>query len=140
MEGRVPIQKGWMMGDTPNPTSAGPHNHLGPKPHRAPDPRIDRVFGVEAPIIAGAPIEVGSGANPVEFQLADYLAGIRATDGDDAMRAKYEEVLAAGGFSLTAFNNELALRGLKSPEPLPRAVPEEARTAFEQATPDGRPN
>src|ERR1700733_10831362 len=38
---------------------------------------IDKVFGVDAPIICGLPIEVGSGALEVEQQLVEHVRRIQ---------------------------------------------------------------
>ncbi len=128
----LPVQKGWVMGTTP-----GMHNHISRA--RADQPRrtIDAVFGVDAPIIAGLPIEVGHGAKSAEWQLAEHLVRIRSADGDDALRTTYERLIGVGGFDMAALNAELVARGLKAVQ---RAMSDEARKTFEQALPDGKLN
>jgi hypothetical protein len=103
------------MGDTPHPTRAGMHNHIGSAVKRAvPAPHIDRVFGVDAPIIEGLPIEVGHGCNPVPWQLAEHVARIFATEGRDAARALMLKLLLHTGIDQLAFANELVARNLMS--------------------------
>jgi hypothetical protein len=92
-----------MMGDKPNPTSPGIHNHLGPK--TAPNPFIE-----------GCPIEDGHGANPIEVQLADHLARIKSVDGDGALLKKYEKLASAQGFDFNALTSRLLDMGVLTAE------------------------
>lgn len=108
------------MGDTPNATSPGIANHLGPKPKRDPnnprDAMIDAVFGVDAKVIAGCAIEQGHGANPIEVQLADHLARIKSVDGDGALLKKYEKLASAHGFDFNALTARLLDMGVLTAE------------------------
>jgi hypothetical protein len=44
------------------------------------------VFGVDAPVIEGLPIEVGHGCKSVEWQLAEHVRRIFVANGRDAAR------------------------------------------------------
>lgn len=127
-----------------NPTTPGMHNHLHP-PEALPDPSnprkaIDRVFGVDAPIIEGIPIEVGHGSLPVEVQLAEHVARIKAAEGEVAARSLIRKLLASFAlptppqFNSAAFHAELVSRGLARP------IPEAARKGFDESQPSGAPN
>lgn len=123
------------MGDTPHPTHPGPHNHIGSAVKRAvPAPHIDRVFGVDAPIIEGLPIEVGHGCNPVPWQLAEHVARIFATEGRDASRALILKLLCNTGVDQPALARELVARGFMSTRTA------EARRALEAFAPVGPGN
>jgi hypothetical protein len=65
----------------PNPTTPGPHNHLGGPPR----PPLT---------IEGLTIEDGHGALPVEHQLADHLYRISLTADPEALRSLYGRLLA----------------------------------------------
>jgi hypothetical protein len=98
-----------------NPTTPGSHNHLHPpvRPHDAANPRreIDKVFGDEAPVIEGLPIEVGHGAKPVEWQLAQHLLRVLREDGADAARALFHKLRGAAGFNQRSLDAELVAVG-----------------------------
>ncbi len=120
-----------------NPTTPGIHNHLTP-PARAHDPAnprkaVDRVFGDQAPIIEGLPIEVGHGALPTEAQLAEHVVRIRGTEGDDAARGLIKRLFASSQVNQPRFRVELEARGLAKP------IPAAQRREFDELKP-GAPN
>ena len=123
-----------MMGDKPNPTTPGPHNHLGAKPRRSPDPQFDRVFGVDAPIIEDLPIEVGSGCHSVAWQLAEHVLRVFASDGRDAAAELMKRLLVAQGFDMHQFRTELAARNLLAPDTAAKV------RALDEFVPSGRTN
>ena len=106
------------MAEGPNPTRPGRHNHVSPlvAPH---DPavgrrHIDQVFGVNAQIIEGVPIEDGHGCLPVETQLAEYARRLFVENGRDAARAWLLQALANTTINQKKFATELVARGLIS--------------------------
>jgi len=89
-------------------------NHISPR-RRPPDSSrksIDAVFGEDAPVIEGLPIEIGVGALPVEEQLAEHALRIWRTDGDPAARRLILKLLAHDNVSVDRLKIELVRRGL----------------------------
>lgn len=111
-----------------NATTPGPHNHHL-HPARVRDPRIE-----------GLLIEDGHGSKPTEWQLAEHVARIWRTEGDDAARAMIKRLLASFAsstppqFNAAAFRTELESRGLVQP------ISETARKVFDKLKPSGAPN
>lgn len=120
-----------------NPTKPGIHNHLHRpvRPHDPANPRpaIDRVFGDEAPIIEGLPIEVGSGAPPAEAQLAQHVLHVHKRDGAAAARALIEKLCKAQ-INQRAFREQLEAYGLARP------ISKTACRQFDELQPNGSPN
>jgi hypothetical protein len=98
---------------------------------------IDKVFGVDAPIICGLPIEVGSGALEVEQQLAEHVLRIRREDGDAAAWAIRDRLLVAAGFNMAKLKHALVRRDLLPPEEEPPTATVEKLAEFQ---PSGTPN
>jgi hypothetical protein len=99
-----------------NKAVPGMHHHLGGRPP-ARDPatprgEIDRVFGTEAPVICGCAIEVGSGAMPVEWQLAEHVVRIYRDYGESSAWAIRNRFLVAAGVDRGKLENELIARNL----------------------------
>lgn len=78
-----------------------------PENHRV---HIDQVFGVDAPVIEGVAIEVGSGAKSVEWQLAEHVVRISREDGLSAAWAIRDRLLVAPGVNRSKFDDELVAR------------------------------
>ena len=121
------------MGDTANPTTSGMHNHLGPQAVPR-DPQIDRVYGVDAPIIEGVPIEVGHGCKSAEWQLAEYVMRIFAANGREVSRVLLLKLCTNEIIDQEKFAEELVTRGLMSEKTAAAA------RAFEEFSPSGTPN
>lgn len=104
------------MAETVNPTKPGPHNHLGNRiaPRDTPAPQIDKVFGVDAPIIEGLPIEVGHGCKSISWQLAEHVLRIFATEGREASRALMLKLLTNKTINQGELAVELIARNLLS--------------------------
>ncbi len=104
------------MAETANPTTPGMHNHFNPqrRPHDPANPRkeIDRVFGEDARIIEGLPIEVGHGCRSVEDQLVQHLMRIKKTDGNDSAWAMRDKLLVIGNINQEKFKAGLVSQGL----------------------------
>jgi hypothetical protein len=121
-----------------NPTTPGPHNHLGSRP--APrDPAtehrlIDKVFGVDAPIIETLPIEIGSGCMPVEWQLAEHVLRVFVAGGRDPSRALVLKLLSNKTIDQQKLAAELTARNLMSEKTAA------AKRTLDQFTPAGSPN
>ena len=93
---------------------SGIGNHISPR-RRPPDPSrksIDAVFGEDAPVIEGIPIEIGVGALSVEEQLANNVARVRQDDGDQVARRLILNLLAHDNVSVDRLKIELVRRGL----------------------------
>jgi len=106
------------MAETANPTTSGLHNHLH-APRQAHDPHsprkvIDAVFGDEAPIIEGLPIEVGHGCLLLEDQLAEHVKRLWKTEGAEAARAMQDRLLANKTVVPERLEAALAKRGVAS--------------------------
>jgi len=94
--------------------AGGIGTHIFP-PRRPPDPDrklVDQIYGVDAPLIEGVPIEIGVGALSREQQLADHVAHIRQTDGDLAARRLILKLLAHDGVNVEKFRLECVRRNL----------------------------
>jgi hypothetical protein len=74
-------------------------------------PGVDQVFGIDAPVICGLPIEIGSGAKSPVWQLARHLARIRSENGDDAARALFQQLRNEPGVDQRSLDAELVLTG-----------------------------
>jgi hypothetical protein len=126
------------MGDTANPTTPGPHNHLArlPAPRDPANPRaeIDRVFGIDASVIEGLPIEVGHGCKSVAWQLAEHVRRAWAENGRAQARALILKLCANKSVDQGSLAEELVARGLMS------AKTAASSRALEEFSPSGTPN
>ena len=109
------------MTDKPNATTAGIHNHVGPK--TAPNPFIE-----------GCLIEDGHGAEPVPVQLAEHVRRVFVSEGRDAATALVRRLLVAQGFDMHQFRTELAARNLMAPDTAAKV------RALDEFVPSGRTN
>ena len=94
--------------------AGGIGTHIFP-PRRPPDPDrkvVDQIYGVNAPLIEGVPIEIGVGALAREEQLAEHALRIWRTDGDLAARRLILKLLAHDNVSVDRLKIELVRRGL----------------------------
>jgi hypothetical protein len=123
------------MAEGPNPTRSGPHNHTSPlsKDYQSRGD-IDKVFGVDAPVICGCPIEVGSGARETEWQLAQHILRVRKEEGVDAARALFYKLRDAAGFNQRKLDAELVAVGFMA------QATAEAAKKLDEYTPDGTAN
>jgi hypothetical protein len=102
-------------------TTAGVHNHLGPKTARN-------------PFVEGLLIEDGHGAEPVAVQLAVHVHRVFVSEGRDAASALVKRLLVAKGFDAHQFHAELVARNLMAPETAAKV------RALEEFVPSGRTN
>jgi hypothetical protein len=103
------------MARTANPTVPGAHNHLGPRPRADVDntrTAINSVFGADAHVIEGLPIEVGHGALEIEAQLAAHVARIVRDQGEEAAGAMVERLEQNGRVRRQNLSRELLARGM----------------------------
>jgi hypothetical protein len=101
------------MAEGPTPTSSGPHNHVSPLPRDYQSRGdVDKIFGVDAKIIEGLPIEQGSGCLLLEWQLAEHVMRIYHDVGDDAAWAMRDRLLVANGVNRAKLERELIVRDL----------------------------
>jgi hypothetical protein len=123
------------MAEGPNPTTPGAHNHLNlvPKDYRSRG-EIDRVFGTDAPVICGCPVEVGSGARSTEWQLAQHVLRVRNEQGVYAARALFHKLRDATGVNQRSFDAELVAVGFMA-----KATADAAK-ALDEYKPDGTAN
>jgi hypothetical protein len=98
---------------------------------------IDQMYGTEAPIICGLPIEVGSGALEVEQQLAEHVLRVHREDGDAAAWIIRDRLLVAAGFNRAKLKHALVRRDLLPPEEEPSTAAVEQLADFQ---PSGVPN
>jgi len=100
------------MGETATPTTPGIHNHLGSR--TVARTQFDRVFGVDAPITEGLPIEVGHGCKPVEWQLAEQVLRVFVENGSDESRVLLLRLLSNSSINQERLAAELVARNFMS--------------------------
>jgi len=95
-------------------TTPGLHNHLSPRIRPADPSRrhIDAVYGEDAPVIEGIPIEIGVGALAREEQLAEHALRIWRTDGAAVARNLILRLLAHDNVNVDRLKTELVRRNL----------------------------
>jgi hypothetical protein len=104
------------MAEGPIPTRPGLH-HISrvPRGHQSRGD-VDKVFGVDAPVICGCPIECGSGARETEWQLAQHILRVLKESGADAARALFYQLRDAPGFDQRKLDAELVDCGFMAKE------------------------
>jgi hypothetical protein len=105
------------MAEGPIPTSPGLHNHISRVPQGYQSRgNVDKVFGVDAPVICGCPIECGSGARETEWQLAQHVLRVLKESGADAARALFYQLRDAAGINKRKLDAELVDCGFMAKE------------------------
>ena len=123
------------MAEGPIPTRPGLHHHISrvPRGHQSRGD-VDKVFGVDAPVICGCPIECGSGARETEWQLAQHILRVLKESGADAARALFYQLRDAPGFDQRKLDAELVDCGFMAKETA------EAGKQLAEYQPGGTPN
>jgi hypothetical protein len=105
------------MAEGPIPTRPGLRNHISrvPQGHQSRGD-VDKVFGVDAAVICGCPIECGSGARETEWQLAQHILRVLKESGADAARALFYQLRDAPGFDQRKLDAELVDCGFMAKE------------------------